>query len=66
MNGTLSEFLNLLDLRGQTWCFVDVRSSGGFSMPPGDGVLFYAVVQGSFRLPASLVAVSSCGLGTWP
>ena len=33
MNGTLSEFLNLLDLRGQTWCFVDIRSSGGFSMP---------------------------------
>jgi AraC-like DNA-binding protein len=50
MNGTLSEFLNLLDLRGQTWCFVDVRSSGGFSMPPNDGVLFYAVVQGSVQI----------------
>jgi AraC-like DNA-binding protein len=50
MNGTLSEFLNLLDLRGQTWCFVDVRSSGGFSMPPNDGVLFYAVMQGSVRI----------------
>jgi AraC-like DNA-binding protein len=50
MNGTLSEFLNLLDLRGQTWCFVDVRSSGGFSMPPSDTVLFYAVVQGSVQI----------------
>jgi hypothetical protein len=50
MNGTLSEFLNLLDLRGQTWCFVDVRSSGGFSMPPNDGVLFYAVVEGSVQI----------------
>jgi len=50
MNGTLSEFLNLLDLRGQTWCFVDVRSSGGFSMPPNDAVLFYAVVQGSVQI----------------
>jgi len=50
MNGTLSEFLNLLDLRGQTWCFVHVRSSGGFSMPPNDGVLFYAVVQGSVQI----------------
>lgn len=46
MNGTLSEFLNLLDLRGQTWCFVDVRSSGGFSMPANESVLFYAVLQG--------------------
>jgi AraC-like DNA-binding protein len=50
MNGTLSEFLNLLDLRGQTWCFVDIRSSGGFSMPPNDAVLFYAVVQGSVQI----------------
>jgi AraC-like DNA-binding protein len=50
MNGTLSEFLNLLDLRGQTWCFADVRSSGGFSMPPNDAVLFYAVVQGSVQI----------------
>ena len=47
MNGTLSEFLNLLDLRGQTWCFVDIRSSGGFSMPANESVLFYAVLQGS-------------------
>ena len=50
MNGTLSEFLTLLDLRGQTWCFVDIRSSGGFSMPPNDAVLFYAVVQGSVQI----------------
>jgi AraC-like DNA-binding protein len=50
MNGTLSEFLNLLDLRGQTWCYADIRSSGGFSMPPNDGVLFYAVVQGAVRI----------------
>jgi AraC-like DNA-binding protein len=50
MNGTLSEFLNLLDLRGQTWCFADIRSSGGFSMPPNDAVLFYAVVHGSVQI----------------
>jgi AraC-like DNA-binding protein len=50
MNGTLSEFLNLLDLRGQTWCFVDIKSSGGFSIPPNDTVLFYAVLQGSVQI----------------
>lgn len=50
MNGTLSEFLNLLDLRGQTWCFVDIKSSGGFNLPPNDAVLFYAVVQGSVQI----------------
>jgi AraC-like DNA-binding protein len=50
MNGTLSEFLDLLDLRGHTWCFVDVRSSGGFSIPPNDAVMFYAVMQGSMQI----------------
>src|SRR5579871_3280991 len=50
MNGTLSEFLNLLDLRGQTWCFADIRSSSGFSIPPNDDVLFYAVLQGSVQI----------------
>ena len=50
MNGTLSEFLSLLDLRGHTWCFVDVRSSGGFSIPPNDSVLFYAVMRGSAQI----------------
>jgi len=50
MNGTLSEFLNLLDLRGQTWCFVDLKSSGGFSIPRNDAVLFYAVIRGSAQI----------------
>lgn len=50
MNGTLSEFLNLLDLRGQTWCFVDIRSPGGFSIPRNEDVLFYAVIHGSVRI----------------
>lgn len=50
MNGTLSQFLNLLDLHGQTWCFVDIKSSGGFNMPPNDAVLFYAVIEGSVQI----------------
>lgn len=50
MMGTLSEFLNMFELRGATWCFVDIKSSGGFSIPPSDGVLFYALVQGSAQI----------------
>ncbi|MFT3929694.1 MAG: AraC family transcriptional regulator [Spongiibacteraceae bacterium] len=53
MNGTLSEFLNLLDLRGQTWCFVDFKGPSGFSIPPNDAVLFYAVLQGQVQLAGS-------------
>lgn len=48
--GTLSEFLNLLELRGQSWCFVKIRSSGGFSVPPNDGVVVYAAIKGSVRI----------------
>jgi AraC-like DNA-binding protein len=50
MNGTLSEFLNLLDLRGQTWCFVDMRSAGDFSVPRNESVLFYAVIHGAINI----------------
>jgi AraC-like DNA-binding protein len=50
MTGTLSEFLNMFELQGQTWCFVDIKSSGGFSVPPNDGVLFYALVQGAAQI----------------
>lgn len=50
MDWSLSEFLNLLELRGQTWCIVELCGSAGFSIPPHDGVSFYAVMQGSARI----------------
>lgn len=49
-SGTLSDFLNFLELRGQTWCFVEIGESGGFSVLPGDDVMFYAMLQGSARI----------------
>ena len=50
MDGTLSEFLNLLDLRGQTWCFTDLRSSSAFGVARNEDVLFYAVIHGATRI----------------
>jgi AraC-like DNA-binding protein len=47
---SLSEFLSLLDLRGQTWCIVEIRTSGGLSLPPHDGVWFYSALKGSARI----------------
>jgi AraC-like DNA-binding protein/mannose-6-phosphate isomerase-like protein (cupin superfamily) len=49
MKWSLSEFLNLIELRGQCWAFVDIATSGGFSMPHSDAVVFYAVVEGSVK-----------------
>ncbi|WP_310534385.1 AraC family transcriptional regulator [Novosphingobium sp.] len=47
---SLSDFLNLLDLRGQTWCIVELRGSAGFNLPGDDGVAFYGVIKGSVRI----------------
>ena len=50
VQGTLSEFLNFLELRGQTWCFVEIGETGGFSVPPSDEVIFYAMIKGTARI----------------
>lgn len=47
---SLSEFLNLLELRGQTWCVVELRGSAGFNLPGDDGVTFYGLVKGHIRI----------------
>lgn len=50
MRWTLSEFLNLVQLRSQCWCFVDLGPSGGFNIPHSDNILFYACLEGKVRL----------------
>lgn len=50
MHWSLSEFLNLIDLRGQTWCFVEMGARSGFHVPHGDAIFFHAVLEGSVRI----------------
>jgi AraC-like DNA-binding protein len=47
---SLSEFLNLIELRSQTWCHVSIAIDHGFRIPHSEGVLFYAVLNGSAQL----------------
>lgn len=58
---SLSEFLNHVDLRSQTWCFVSLGDGagagagkgvggGGFSVPHGDDIAFHAVLEGKVRI----------------
>ncbi len=47
---SLSDLLGGLELRGQGWCYSDIGAQAGFSIPPGDGVLFHAVLHGSVRI----------------
>lgn len=46
MRWSLSEFLNLVDLRSQCWCFIDMDSGRGFSLPSNEAIYFYAVLEG--------------------
>lgn len=50
MDWSLSEYLNLIELRSQTWCMVDLAQQGGFRIPHSEGVLFYGVLEGQLRL----------------
>ena len=47
---SLSDLLSGLELRGQSWCYSDLGRQAGFSVPPGDAVLFHAVLHGSIRI----------------
>ncbi len=46
MQWSLSEFLNLIELRGQSWATVELAGNGGFSVPHNDVVFLYAVLDG--------------------
>lgn len=43
---SLSEFLSLLVIRSQCWCFVDLDEDAGFNVLHNDAILFYAVLEG--------------------
>lgn len=50
---TMSHLLSHIDLRGTSWCVVDIHGADGFRVAANDGVVFYAVLQGSARLAVS-------------
>lgn len=50
MRWSLSEFLNLVELRSQTWCYVGLGSAHGFSVPHNEHIFFYAVLEGSANI----------------
>ena len=50
MRWSLSEFLNLVELRSQTWCHVGLTPASGFGIPHNDVVYFYAALEGSAQV----------------
>ena len=60
---SVSDLLSALELHGQTWCYSDLRQDAGFSVPPGDAVLFHAVLHGSARIACASGAMAEIGVG---
>lgn len=50
MNWSLSEFLNLIELRSQSWCMVDLGHASGIRLPHSETIFFHIVLEGSARL----------------
>lgn len=50
MSWSLSEFLNIFELRSQSWCFVDIGAGHAMRSPHADAVFFYALLEGDLRL----------------
>ncbi len=60
---SLSDLLSAVELRGQAWCYSDVGKQGGFSVPPGDTVLFHTVLHGSLRIACASGCMAELGAG---
>jgi AraC-like DNA-binding protein len=50
VTGSFSEFLNLLELRGASWCNVEFGAPGGFSILQNEVMFFYAALEGAVRI----------------
>jgi AraC-like DNA-binding protein len=50
MKWSLSEFLNLIELRSQAWCTIGLGGDGGFRIAHSEAVLFYVALEGRVRI----------------
>jgi AraC-like DNA-binding protein len=50
MHWSLSEFLQLLEVRSQCWCILDMGPDCGLHASASDAVFCYAIVEGSAKL----------------
>lgn len=49
----LTEFLDRIDIQGQTWCVIDMGECSGFRVSHGNKVYIHAVLEGRVRLTGS-------------
>lgn len=50
----LTEFLDRIDIQGQTWCLIDMGDCSGFRVSHGRQVYIHAVLEGRVRLTGSI------------
>lgn len=54
MRWSLSEYLSLVELRGQNWCFTDLDANSGFNIPHNQRIFFYAALGGSAQITGTI------------
>lgn len=47
---SVADLLDAVDLRGRTWCYVDLSDTGGYSVRPSDAALLHIVLTGQVVL----------------
>ena len=50
MTWSIDEFLDLIDIRGLNWCFIDMAANSGFRVAHGDCIHIHVVLEGQVRL----------------
>lgn len=50
---SVADLLDSVDLRGRTWCYVDLSDTGGYSVKPNDAALVHVVLSGRVVLSRS-------------
>lgn len=63
MSWSIGEYLNLIELRGLSWCFINMGAHSGFRLPRSDALYFHAFFNGPARVATGAGQVTDCRPG---
>lgn len=63
MHWSLSEYLDLLDLRARNWSLVTMSARSGFRVPHREAIFIHAFLEGKTRITTVAGQVLDCGAG---
>lgn len=63
MGWSIGEYLNLIELRGLNWCFINMGARSGFRLPHSEALFFHAFFNGPARMATGAGQVTDCRHG---